>query len=326
MSMRCLLIGNYGVGNVGDEALKEYFLSRFPEVEWQVVSAAPTEGELPRLPAGVRSLVSMRWWRTLRALRKADAVVFGGGSLFTDVESLRACVIWGIHAWAAHLLGIPLLLAFQGIGPLRTPQGERWTRWVIRHATFLSVRDQASYERVFAMNSSCVRSSDPVFISLQNVSFDRSKNVILAIPRHNSDAVFRDAFTRLLKDHADPVRLLSLQPDDAQEREMLSVLQALDPGRIAIVPALTLQALADEVAQASHVLTQRYHGAIAAISLGAPVTICPQREGDKLWALKMALEKGNAALEVRESLARALEGEKALKEVLAALQRKRQRA
>lgn len=322
--MRCLLIGNYGVGNVGDEALKEYFLNRFPEIGWQVLSAHPKAGELPRLPAGLRSFLGMRWWRTVRALRKADAVVFGGGSLFTDVESPRACVIWGIHAWVARLCGVPVLLAFQGIGPLGTAKGERWTRRTLYSAAFISVRDQASFERVSGMNISCVRSSDPVFISLQNALRESAQNVIVAIPRHNSDTVFRDAFVRLLKERAEPVRLLSLQPDDAGERETLHLLQALNPGRVTIVPVLTLQTLTDEVAKASHVLTQRYHGAVAAVSLGVPVTICSQGEGDKLWALQEALERGDAAKELSESLERALHGEKALRAALEGLQKTRQ--
>lgn len=74
--MHCVLIGNYGVGNFGDEALKEYFLSAFPDITWSVVSARPSGEELPRLPGGFRSLFS-HWWKTLGAIRNTDAVVFG---------------------------------------------------------------------------------------------------------------------------------------------------------------------------------------------------------------------------------------------------------
>ena len=38
--MRLLLVGNYGVGNLGDEALREYFLKRFPEVQGEVEGGA----------------------------------------------------------------------------------------------------------------------------------------------------------------------------------------------------------------------------------------------------------------------------------------------
>jgi len=74
--MRLLLVGNYGVGNLGDEALKEYFLTRFPEIDWIVVSANPRTGEVARLPMGIRSFFWLRWMATLRAYREADGVVF----------------------------------------------------------------------------------------------------------------------------------------------------------------------------------------------------------------------------------------------------------
>ena len=98
--MRYLLVGNYGVGNAGDEILKDYFLERFPGIEWIVCSACPVSGEVWRLPAGVRSFLSFKWLYTLWVLRKSDGMVFGGGSLFTDVESVRACFVWFAHAFA----------------------------------------------------------------------------------------------------------------------------------------------------------------------------------------------------------------------------------
>ncbi|MEK7137506.1 MAG: polysaccharide pyruvyl transferase family protein, partial [Patescibacteria group bacterium] len=143
--MQYLLVGNYGVSNAGDEILREYFLERFPEIDWKVLSAHPEKGEFPRFPAGLRSFFSLRWLSTLRELRKADGMVFGGGSLLTDTESVRACFIWFLHAAAAWLLHKPIILAFQGIGPFRTKAGEWCSRWVVRRAAFISVRDEESY-------------------------------------------------------------------------------------------------------------------------------------------------------------------------------------
>ena len=86
-----LLVGNFGVGNVGDEAIRTYILQAFPEVHWTVLSGDRMQsGDVPRLPYGIRSFLSTAWWKTLRAYRSSDGIVFGGGSLFTDVESKKA--------------------------------------------------------------------------------------------------------------------------------------------------------------------------------------------------------------------------------------------
>ena len=313
--MRCILIGNYGVANLGDEALKEYFLERFPEVEWQVVSAHPTGSQLYRLPVGVRSAFTP-WWKTLGAMRKADAVVFGGGSLFTDVESPLACILWGLHAFAARLLGIPVVLAFQGVGPFRTGWGRGIARWVVKRSVFLSVRDAESARRIeeFNLSTKVVLSSDPIFISVQNPVPLRSQNVFVVIPRQNADGAFFSAFQRLLPTVPGEVHLVALQPDDPQEQEVLATLERQAEGRaVRRIAARTLATLMDEVSAASLVLTQRFHGAIAALSAGVQTEIYPQKQGDKLWALKDAMERGNAVEEVRRQQALALEGERALK-------------
>ncbi len=319
--MRCVLIGNYGVGNVGDEALREYFLERFPEIEWAVLSARPTSKEYPRLPTGVRSLLFTPWWKTFHIIRQSDAVVFGGGSLFTDVESWLACVVWGVHAAVAAYLRKPIYLAFQGVGPFRTKRGEWIAKWVVKRSVFVSVRDEESVARIekFNLNKKVVLSADPIFISLQNKKSERIKNVITVVPRHNSDSFFFERLTAVISQvPAADLTLVSLQPDDAGEREVIRQLEIVVERPAAVVEIATLQQLADVVADSSLVITQRYHGAIAALCMGVPVEICSQKKSDKLWALQQAIANGNAGAEVARLRALAMDGEVALKRALIA--------
>jgi polysaccharide pyruvyl transferase WcaK-like protein len=323
-SMRCVLVGNYGVGNVGDEALRDYFLSRFAWVQWDVLSAKPGAGEYARLPAGLRSLLGFRWLKTLSAYRRADAVVFGGGSLFTDVESPRACVIWWIHAVAARVFQKPIFLAFQGVGPVRSSVGKWCTKWVLRRAHFVSVRDAESGAKVaeFCLGTKYIQTADPIFIALQKLDSVRAKNVITVIPRHNSDEVFKLAFLSVLKKYnSHEVYCVLLQPNDPTEQATAERLRKLTDRGIILVPVQTLQELADTVAGSAVVLTQRYHGAIAALCAGVTVEIVAQGPGDKLWALREAVTRGEAAQEVVRLRERALEGERALEEALRALAR-----
>ena len=296
---RYLLVGNYGVGNVGDEALKEYFLQCFPEVEWIVVSAHPGLGEVPRLPCGFRSLFTP-WWRSFRAYWQCDGVVFGGGSLFTDAESTVAPLLWWWHAVLAMLFRQPVFLAFQGIGPFRTKRGEWWTRWVARRVVFLSVRDIHSCARVerWQLNKKCILSFDPVFslIISKNTLIrsssaaipsdaDRSK-ILLIIPRRNSSQEFRDRSEEMRREGFRGVRV--------QEPRSLVELSAA-------------------VSSASFLLTQRYHAGIVALALGVPFDAVPQVPGDKLDALN---KEDRDLSHLRE---RVRVGEEALREALYSL-------
>ncbi len=300
--MKLLLVGNYGVGNLGDEALKEYFLTRFPEIEWTVLSASPENSHsVPRLPFGIRSLLTTPWWRTFKALKKADAVVFGGGSLFTDSESVKACFLWWWHTAVARLAGKPFLLAFQGIGPFRTMIGESLTKSAIKHARFISVRDEESAKRVgvwfppFAKATGdkgdrvrVVVSFDPV-VSLLPGSSDtsRSENILAIIPRANSGDVLRNAVRDVLaaKKPAS-VRILSVQPDDPVEQQVCASLTQQIGAGVAVHTIRSLGELTQQLSACSSVITERYHGALAALAMGIATQIIPQQDGDKLDRLR----------------------------------------
>lgn len=264
-------------------------IEAFPEVEWSVLSAHPGEKELPRLPGGLHSLISP-WGRTLRAYGRADAVVFGGGSLFTDVESVYACLLWGLHAWVAWILRKPILLAFQGIGPFRTRAGEGIARWVVGKAAFVSVRDSLSYARgeSWKLNKKIIQSFDPIYKCFQKRIVDRSQKLLIIIPRKNSGETCEELLKKSISQEAwDGVRILSLEPDHFQEKQYCENLLTLCQNIPAFVyPIRSLESLAEHVSLASLVIAQRYHGALAALALGVPLEIIAQGKGDKLDLLK----------------------------------------
>lgn len=280
-----LLIGNYGVKNAGDDILRDYFLRRFPEVEWKVLSANPEGNEFPRLPAGLRSFFSFKWIKTIRALRASDGVVFGGGSLFTDTESVSACWIWFVHAFFAWIFRKPILLSFQGIGPFKTRVGESLSRWVVRHAAFISVRDEVSFERLkkWKKNTDVVQTFDPSILLLdkQKDAF-RTNNVFTFIPRFSTSQMqgkeIFHALSLLIKNGI-ALRILSFQPDDSREHEICIGLR--DALRADFHIARSLEDALHSMS-GTCVITQRYHGAIAAVAAGIPFVAIYQREGDKL--------------------------------------------
>lgn len=288
--MRCVLVGNFGVGNLGDEALKDYFLDAFPSVSWAVVSARPQgRDEVARLPGGLRSFISFQWIRTIAAYWQSDAIVFGGGSLFTDAESVYACILWWMHGALARLLRKPMYLAFQGIGPFNTQLGRRLTTWVCRRSVSISVRDEASQKRVGDMvkNKKCVLSFDPIFSVIKNKKQDNStNNVLIVIPRKNSSEKFSKE-TQKLAESITPseVCILSMQPDEKSEVEFCQNLASSLQIHSSVEKIRTLNELVQCISSASFVISQRYHGALVAHALKVPVkTIC-QSPHDKLAEL-----------------------------------------
>lgn len=288
--MRLLLVGNYGVGNLGDELLREYFIRSFPDIEWAVLSAtAKRPGELSRLPMGFRSLVCGSWRKTLKALRNSDGMVLGGGTLFTDTESVLACLLWYLHVRAAIFYRKKVYMAFQGIGPFHTRIGESCSRWVLRNAHYISVRDDASYMRTSAykLNKEIIQSTDPVIsLFIGKKAESSSKKVLILIPRHNSSGTFGElARQEMRKASYEEIRIVMLQPGLSSEQQFCDRLRISLSGYIRIVPALTADDLFYSLKDASLVLTERYHGAIAALCMGIPILTVSRDSDDKLSSL-----------------------------------------
>lgn len=160
---RVLLLGYFGFGNLGDEALLEVAVTqlrrRVPEAEVSVVSAAPEE-TAARL--GVRAVPRTLGVGVLRAIRHCDALVIGPGGIFQDATSARSAVYYAAIARLASLAGKRVYLVGHGIGPLRTWLGRIATRGALARARAVSVRDKASYDlaRNLCPSARLVRAAD----------------------------------------------------------------------------------------------------------------------------------------------------------------------
>ena len=293
-----LLIGNYGVGNLGDEALKNFFLTSYLPVHWTVLSSTVNqENEVPRLPTGIRSILRFNYLPTLQAFTQADVAVFGGGTLFTDTESRWAGFIWWVHTFWCYALGIPYILAFQGFGPFKPGLGMWFAKWAVKKAALVIVRDEESHQRIkhWKVKTKILETVDPVVwqvcqVAQQNELTSTDGHLVI-IPRHNSTDSFNDALADVFKQDWQQITIVSMEPNNQTELIVCQQIALQCPGEVQLTSVATLQELIEIIATAEHVVSQRLHGAITAIGLGCSVDVVPQRNGDKLDALaQLALE------------------------------------
>ena len=114
-----VISGYYGSRNAGDEAMLaamvEVLSDLNPKVNITVISASPED---TRQRHGVNAV----GWLDLRgifaAVRRADLLISGGGSLLQNVTSRRSLYYYLLIIWLAELLGTPVMLYAQGIGPI----------------------------------------------------------------------------------------------------------------------------------------------------------------------------------------------------------------
>lgn len=143
--MRVVVSGYYGYGNAGDEAVLAGLLRTLrdidPGLEAVVVSGDPAA---TRRDHAVEAVPRMGLPAIVRALRGADGLVSGGGSLLQDRTSARPVAYYAGLMLLARTLGRRYVVHAQGLGPIDRGLNRRLAATALRGAALVSFRDEAS--------------------------------------------------------------------------------------------------------------------------------------------------------------------------------------
>jgi len=152
--MRNIVIsGYYGSKNGGDEAMLaamiEVLSDLDPKLNITVISANPEDTKQRH---GVEAISWLSLPGILCALRKADLLISGGGSLLQNVTSGRSLYYYLGIIFCAHLLGTPVMLYAQGIGPIYGHFARRCMSWLGNRVRAITVRDHGSLEELESLH------------------------------------------------------------------------------------------------------------------------------------------------------------------------------
>lgn len=174
MVQRIVISGYYGFDNLGDEAVLYSMLLTLrkiiPDLDITVLSNNPAA---TTRDYGVRAVDRWKIREAAGALRKADLLVSGGGSLLQDVTGLQSLLYYLGVIWLARLLGRPVMYYAQGIGPVNTKAGRRLVGLTTRGVRAVTVRDEESMHdlRAMGVNRAIEVTADPV-LGLQPEDID----------------------------------------------------------------------------------------------------------------------------------------------------------
>lgn len=170
---RIVFLGTHGQYNIGDELLLETFLTQLGSEHRYVVNSydpAFTRAQLAsRFSVTVIDTATERG-RLLRALRTADVLVFGGGSIVKELYASTGrhrystlLMILGIVTFTRVLARKPIAMLNVGVGPIRSPGGRRLARLILRQVDELTVRDRRSAELCRSLGVPARAVTDAVF-------------------------------------------------------------------------------------------------------------------------------------------------------------------
>lgn len=165
--MKIVVSGYYGFGNAGDEALLHALLTEMrrlrPKTRFVVLSGDPAATEATYDVEAIRRTDVAA---IVRSFRGARLFISGGGSLLQDATGFGTVPYYTGLMRIARLLGVPVFVYAQGLGPIRRQPLRRLAGRALRAAAAVTVRDAASAREALVLGADGSKvhvTADPVF-------------------------------------------------------------------------------------------------------------------------------------------------------------------
>lgn len=177
---RIVISGYFGFGNTGDEALLEGMVrglrSRRDNLEITVLSGDPHGTERDHAVSAIHRFAP---GQVLRALRRADLFLSGGGTLLQDETSFRSLFYYASLIHTARALGARVMIYANGLGPLHSRAGRYLARRSLQLADAVTLRDDDSLRtsQQLQVNRPVEVTADPAFF-LEPSATDEAKEIL----------------------------------------------------------------------------------------------------------------------------------------------------
>ena len=282
--------GYYGSRNAGDEAMLAAMLEVWAEMGGElqitVISANPAD---TRQRHGVDSIGLLDFKAIWRALKRADLLVSGGGSLLQNVTSRRSLYYYMAILALARLAGTPAMLYAQGIGPITGFLARHIMRWIGNHVQRITVRDHGSLTELASMGIKkppIKETADPV-LAIRPASLARGRTILQEYTVREGEALigisvrewkgwkgYKEAIAKaadiLTKELKARIVFLPMQyPEDVRAAEGIAAQMQEQP--ILLDSEFTTAELLSIVGNMELLLAVRLHALIFAGVMGVPM-------------------------------------------------------
>jgi polysaccharide pyruvyl transferase CsaB len=263
-----VIVGYYGFGNLGDEAIRVALSATLNEREdlrpvWLVSQPQDTNEVNRAHPLAV-----------FAGLRRSAALILGGGGLLQNKTSTRSLLYYLSLILLARSLRRPIFLLGQGIGPINGRFAQAMTRFTLSKVRYIGCRDRGSLDFIQSLGLDGTLDGDLFFLTppweepLEEHQKDEAR-IVLSLKGTGK----AKRFIALLKEiHAKRnvsfVFLTFFPAEDCSLAE--SIVQQLDfPCRI-VLP-ISVEEASAELAKTDLLISSRLHPLEFALRTGTPM-------------------------------------------------------
>lgn len=221
-----LVSGYIGYGNCGDDAILSALCEGIRKLDIECsITALSHKPNVTIKDNDINAIYRFNWKEVIKAIKNAQVVISGGGSLLQDRTSTRSLLYYLGIIFVAKLFNKKVMLYANGIGPISRRFNRLLTKYIVNRVDIITLRDELSGKDLKAIGVT----KPPIFITADPVfslNSDESKdyNPILAdshVPMNKPivGVLFRDWFCR-----EQYVTKMARLCDDLIERKDVNVL------------------------------------------------------------------------------------------------------
>lgn len=178
-----VMSGYYGFNNTGDEAIMLSMHKNIQQMgENYHITVLSNKPEETREKYGIDAVYRFGVRDVLRAIRRCDVLLSGGGSLLQDSTSTRSLMYYLSITAAAKCMRKKVMLYANGIGPVSGKRNRRLVKQVVNKADLITLREENSYEELLSMGvdpKKCYVTADPVF-TMDGIAPEEARSLLAA--------------------------------------------------------------------------------------------------------------------------------------------------
>lgn len=272
MAKRVVISGYYGFGNFGDEAILSVLVQKLKQMGFEIVvlSSNPRKTSMDYF---VNSIYSFDFYQVAGLLKQSDILISGGGSLLQDVTSIKSLVYYLWVIFTALRYRKKVIIFAQGIGPINNKIAKFITGKILKHCTYVSVRDAKSHALLTSLGVKSELLCDPIF-SLDFKRFRQKGTIGIQLrdfPTMNDNLLYKLA-RQIVKDFFDKdIKIFSFQDSIDLEvcKKFQKIMSSLNPNiHTEVVSGLSNEQIINKIARLEYMIAMRFHALVVALKAG----------------------------------------------------------
>ncbi|MCL2702031.1 MAG: murein biosynthesis integral membrane protein MurJ [Defluviitaleaceae bacterium] len=162
-----VLSGYYGTGNSGDNMILSSIIDAIKrEVPGARIAVLCRNPEVTAAAYGVKTIWMFNFFRIYGALKRANLLISGGGTLLQDNSSTKSLLYYLSVVNLARKLGCKTMIYASGLGPFKNNKNRERAARTLRRVDLITLRDELSLDEIAKMNTADIKAAvtaDAVF-------------------------------------------------------------------------------------------------------------------------------------------------------------------